>query len=448
MKRQSISSHVFFLCSLLIASLSWQTVLSQSTGDQNLPALRWRLVGPLRAGWASSAVGIADRPNTFYFGAVAGGVWKTVNAGRSWQPLMQQEAAASIGALDLAPSDPNVLYAGTGQVTMRYDVASGNGVYRTGDGGETWHHLGLDETRHIGRILIDPKDADRVLVAALGHAFDANPERGVYLTKDGGKSWQQVLFVNDETGAVDLAWDAEHPAVVYAALWQFRQHPWLDYFQPQEGPGSAIYKSTDGGEHWRKLPGKGLPAGPLGRVGLATPRGGSGKTVYATVAASKGAGFYRSDDGGESWSLLNSDSELSSDYFCRITVAPDNPEVVYVMGRSIHRSDDGGHNFTISKGSPGGDDYHLLWINPKHPDHMITAADQGTVVSVDDGQTWSSWYNQPTGQFYHLAADDQFPYHIYSGQQDNGTVHIVSRGPYGVIEERDWHPVGGDERDY
>lgn len=361
---------------------------------------------------------------------------------------MQHEAVSSVGALDLAPSDPNILYVGTGQATTRYDIASGNGVYRSDDGGATWKHLGLDETHHIGRILIDPKRADRVLVAAMGHAFDANPERGIYLTENGGKSWQHVLSVNDETGAVDLAWDPEHPAVVYAALWQFRQHPWLDYFQPQEGPGSGIYKSEDGGVHWQKLPGNGLPAGPLGRIGLATPYGGSGKTVYATVAASKGAGFYRSDDGGQNWSLLNSDGELTSDYFCRVTVAPDNPEVVYVMGRSIHRSEDGGRNFTIVKGSPGGDDYHFMWINPAHPDHMITAADQGTVVSVDGGKTWSSWYNQPTGQFYHLAADDQFPYKIYSGQQDNGTVRIASRGPYGVIEERDWHPTGGDERDY
>ncbi len=420
----------------------------QSDGPAVLPEMRWRLVGPFRGGWASAAVGIAEKPNTFYFGAVAGGVWKTENAGRTWQPLMQHEAAASVGAMDVAPSQPNILYVGTGQVTMRYDVASGNGVYRSDDGGKTWQHLGLEETRHIGRVLIDPGDPDRVLVAAMGHAFDANPERGIYLTEDGGKHWQHVLSVNDETGAVDLAWDPQHPVIVYAALWQFRQHPWLDYFQAQEGPGSGIYKSEDSGRTWQKLSGKGLPAGPLGRVGLATPPGGHGKTVYATVAASKGAGFYRSDDSGQSWTLLNENPELSSDYFCRVTVAPDNPEKIYVMGRSIHLSEDGGHTFNIIKGSPGGDDYHFLWINPAHPDHMITASDQGTVATVDGGQTWSSWYNQPTGQFYHLAADDQFPYKIYSGQQDNGTVQILSRGPYGVIEERDWHPVGGDERDY
>ncbi len=439
-----------FLCMLLMFGVFFvdSSIVAQTNDAVILPELRWRLVGPFRGGWASVAVGIPEKPNTFYFGAVAGGVWKTENAGRTWQPLMQHEAAASIGAMDIAPSQPNIIYVGTGQVTMRYDVVSGNGVYRSDDGGKTWIHLGLAETRHIGRILVDPGDPDRVLVAAMGHAFDANPERGIYLTENGGKSWRQVLFVDENTGAVDFARDPQHPTVVYAALWQFRQHPWLDYFQPQEGPGSGIYKSEDGGETWEKLSGKGLPEGPLGRVGLATPRGGGGKTVYAAVAASKGGGFYRSDDSGQTWTLINRDPELSSDYFCRVTVAPDNPEVVYVMARSIHRSDDGGHHFSIIKGSPGGDDYHFLWINPLHPDHMITASDQGTVVTVDGGKSWSSWYNQPTGQFYHLAADDQFPYKIYSGQQDNGTVQILSRGPYGVIEERDWHPVGGDERDY
>ncbi len=433
---------------MLAVTLFHSTAKAQPDKGVILPDLRWRLVGPFRGGWASVAVGIPEKPNTFYFGAVDGGVWKTENAGRTWQPLMQHETAASVGAMDIASSQPNIIYVGTGQVTMRYDIVSGNGVYRSDDGGQTWKHLGLEETRHIGRILVDPRDPNRVLVAAMGHAFEPNPERGVYLTEDGGKSWQRVLFVDENTGAVDLARDPLHPMVVYAALWQFRQHPWLDYFQRQEGPGSGIYRSDDGGKTWRTVPGEGLPPGPLGRIGLATPRGGAGKTVYATVSASKGAGFYRSDDGGKTWKRLNSDPELTGDYFCRVTVAPDNPEVVYVMGRSIHRSQDGGHTFSIIKGSPGGDDYHFLWINPLHPDHMITASDQGTVVTVDGGKTWSSWYNQPTGQFYHLAADEQFPYRIYSGQQDNGTVQILSRGPYGVIEERDWHPVGGHERDY
>ena len=421
------------------------------------PELHWRLVGPYRAGWATAAAGVPDAPNTFYFGAAGGGVWRTLDAGRTWQPELQHETAAAVGALAIAPSNGRVLYVGTGQVDARYDLLAGDGVYRSDDGGETWAHVGLAATRHIGAILIDPSDPNRVLVAALGHVFGANPERGVYLSADGGQHWEQVLHVDNETGAVDLAWDPLHPAVVYAATWQMRMHPWLDYFQPQAGPGSGIYKSDDGGLHWRPL--AGLPAGPLGRIGLAVARGTGGAIVYASIAvegsaltsaaAPRGkAGLYRSDDGGATWQLVNDDPSLASSYFGRVTVAPDDANVVYVMGRSIRRSTDGGRHFDFFKGAPGGDDYHALWINPTDPLHMITGSDQGAVVTVNGGASWSSWYNQPTGQFYHLAADDRFPYWIYSGQQDNGTVAIASRGPYGVIEGRDWHPVGGDERDY
>ncbi|HKK47188.1 MAG TPA: hypothetical protein VJ964_16795, partial [Balneolaceae bacterium] len=297
---------------------------------------------------------------------------------------------------------------------------------------------------------MDPNDANHVLVAALGHMFGPNPERGVFETMDGGQHWQKVLFVNNSTGAVDIAADPKNPKIIYASTWQMSLHPWLDYFQPHVGTGSGIYKSTDGGAHWTKIPGKGFPSGAsVGRIGLGVPSGSNGQTVYAVVTTSNGkGGFYRSDDGGDSWTLVNDDAELPNDYFCRITVSPDNPRKVWVMARSMHVSTDGGKHFRIIKGSPGGDDYHYLWINPKHPEYMISGADQGAAVSVDGGATWSSWYNQPTGQFYHIAVDDQFPYHIYSGQQDNGTVEIKNRGPYGVIEERDWHPVGGDERDY
>jgi photosystem II stability/assembly factor-like uncharacterized protein len=411
--------------------------------------MHWRLVGPFRAGWATVAAGVADQPNTFYFGAAGGGVWKTNDAGVTWQALMQHEKSSSIGALAVAPSNPNIIYAGTGQVTTRYDILSGNGVYRSDDAGKTWKHLGLDATHHCGAILVDPENPDRVLVAAMGQTFASNPERGVYLTRDGGKNWQRVLFVNDETGAVDLAHDPLNPFIVYASTWQFRQHPWLDYFEPQVGPGSGIYKSTDRGEHWNKLSGNGLPAGALGRIGLAVARGSKGNVVYSTVIAQQGGtGFYRSTDGGKAWRLMNSDSELASSYFGHLTVAPDNPNIVYVMGRSIRRTTDGGAHFTIFKGAPGGDDYHFLWINPSQPSYMISGADQGATITVNGGESWSDWYNQPTGQFYHLGADDQFPYRIYSGQQDNGTISLSSRGPSGVIEERDWRPTGGEERGY
>ncbi|HEV8481881.1 MAG TPA: hypothetical protein VGR66_13945, partial [Candidatus Eisenbacteria bacterium] len=380
--------------------------------------LHWRQIGPYRAGWATSVAGLTDDPRMYYFGAAGGGVWRTTNAGQTWQPLMQHESAAAVGAIAIAPSNPRVLYVGTGQEGMRYDLMSGDGVFRSDDAGETWKHAGLEATRHIGAILIDPRDPDRVLVAAIGHAFGPNPERGVYLTTDGGRRWQPVLQAGDSVGAVDLASDPSEPRVVYAALWQMRLHPWLDYFQPQIGSGSGIYRSTDGGSHWTRLE-SGLPQGRVGRIGLAVASKSRGRIAYAVVAVGPGpaggGGLYRTSDGGDHWEHVNADASLGNAYFGRMTVAPDDPNTVYVMGQSIQRSRDGGRHFEVMRGSPGGDDYHHLWINPRDPRAMIAGSDQGAAVSLDGGATWSSWYNQPTGQFYHLAADDRFPYHIYSG---------------------------------
>jgi photosystem II stability/assembly factor-like uncharacterized protein len=414
--------------------------------------LRWRPIGPFRGGWASAVAGVPDSVHTFYFGGAGGGVWKTDDAGTTWRALMQHERSAAIGALAVAPTQPRTLYVGTGQPDSRYDVASGDGIYRSDDGGETWRHRGLEATRHVGAILVDPHDPERVLVAALGSAFARNPERGVYLTIDGGRSWRGVLQPGDSVGAVDLAMDPAEPRVVYAATWQRRLHPWLDYFQPQVGEGSGLWRSEDRGEHWTRLVG-GLPRGPLGRIGVAVAPGSRGRIVYAVVAATAakprepGGGLYRSNDRGEHWTLVNADPSLASSYFGRLTVAPGDSNTIYVMGQSIRRSRDGGAHFEVMRGSPGGDDYHALWINPRNASAMISGSDQGAAVSLNGGATWSSWYNQPTGQFYHLAADDRFPYHVYSGQQDNGTVEIATRGGYGAIQERDWHPVGGDERD-
>ncbi|MBN2614270.1 MAG: hypothetical protein JXR71_01125 [Bacteroidales bacterium] len=448
-KRRPSIKQAFILIPAILFVLIPFHLFSQNIPEKAYADLHWRLAGPFRAGWSTMAEGIPGKPNTYYFGAAGGGVWKTTDAGRTWQPLMQDQQASSIGALAIAPSNPKVIYAGTGQVAVRYDILDGDGIYKSTDGGKTWKNVGLKNSRHIGRILIDPHNPNRVLVAALGNVFKPNEERGIFLTTDGGKTWKQVLFVNKNTGAVDLASDPENPSIIYAALWQMRMHPWLDYFAPQIGPGSGIYKSTDGGLHWNKLTGNGLPRVNLGRIGLAVARNSNGLIVYATIQAAKGqSGLYRSDDGGKNWQYANSDASLADSYFCRVTVNPKNPDIVYVMGRSIKRSDDGGKHFNVFKGSPGGDDYHFLWINPSDTTHMVTASDQGTAVTVNNGESWSSWYNQPTGQFYHVAVDDRFPYSIYSGQQDNGTVKILSRGPYGVISIRDWHPVGGDERDY
>ena len=442
-----LKNHYFYLSLLIFSIIS--SSFSQTILEKTYAGMKWRLVGPYRAGWGTMAEGIPNEPNTFYFGGAGGGIWKTIDAGRTWQPLMQNESASAVGALAIAPSNPKIIYVGTGQVALRYDNLDGDGVFKTTDGGKTWINAGLKDTKYIGKILVDPHDPNKVLVAALGHIYGDNKERGIYLTTDGGKNWNQTLFINDSTGAVDMAYDISKPKIIYAALWQLRSRPWLDYFLPQRGNSSGIYKSSDGGLHWTKLNGTGLPKEPMGRIGLAVGQKTNAKIVYATIdAANEKSGFYSSKDGGNKWNLVNTDSELVSSYFSRVTVDPTNPLTVYVMGRSIQKSTNGGKTFEVFKGSPGGDDYHYMWINPKLPDHMITASDQGTVVTVNNGDSWSSWYNQPTGQFYHLAADDRFPYRIYSGQQDNGSVEILSQGPYGVIELRDWHPVGSDERDY
>jgi len=410
--------------------------------------LRWRLVGPLRGGWATCAEGVPDAPATYYFGAAAGGVWKTDDAGITWKPIFDRESAHSVGALAVAPSDPDVIYAGTGQIQARYDIASGDGVFRSDDAGKTWRSLGLQAMRAVGRILVDPRDPNVALVAALGHIFGPNKERGLYRTADGGKTWAQVLFVNEETGGADLAADPENPDVVYASLWQVRNYPWLSYFLPAVGPGSGLYKSTDAGRTWARLQ-NGLPSKNLGRIGLAAAKGGR---VWALVDAGdrpgpeNQGGLYRSDDAGASWTRVNATAGLGSSYINRVTVDPRNRDAVYVMGQSIRRSEDGGKTLQFFKGAPGGDDYHFLWVNPKRPEYMVTAADQGTVVSVNGGKSWSDWYNQPTAQLYHVETDDRFPYWIYSGQQDSGTVGAASRSDYGSLTYRDWNPVGGEER--
>jgi photosystem II stability/assembly factor-like uncharacterized protein len=415
---------------------------------EDYSGLRWRLVGPLRGGWGTCASGVPGQPETFYFGAADGGVFKTTDAGRTWSPLFEHEKASSIGALALAPSDPKVIYVGTGQVTSRWDLAAGAGVYRSEDGGKTWEPRGLAASRHIGRLWVDPRDANVVLVAAQGHFFGPNPERGVFRSTDGGKSWEKVLFVNDDTGAVDLSADPSAPDTIFAATWQVRFYPWLSYFTPDIGPGSGIHKSTDGGKTWTHLTGHGLPAGPLGRIGLAVAPGSRGARVYATLDAGADSGLYRSDDSGGTWSRVSSQTSFTSAYFASVTVDPRNQDTIYAMGQSIRRSTDGGKTFEFFRGAPGGDDYHFLWIDPDHSERMMVASDQGTVVTVNGGQSWGTWYNQPTGQFYHVATDDRFPYWIYSGQQDSGTVGVASRSDYGQLTFRDWHPVGGDERDY
>lgn len=433
----------------LLACSSLLTVSTTLAGPSDLTnALEWRLVGPFRAGWATVAAGAGHGSNTFYLGAAGGGVWKSDDAGITWQPVFDGVGSASVGALAVAPSRPDTLYVGMGQVTSRYDVTPGDGVYRSDDAGKTWRHLGLAGTRHIGALRIDPRNPDVAWVAALGSIFGPSAERGVYRTADGGKTWQRTLFVSERAGAVDLAVDPVDPNLVYASVWQVRHRPWLAYFTPDVGAESGLYRSSDGGVTWQKVQGGGWPQGALGRIGLAAVHRAAGTRVWAVIDAEHDGGLYRSDDGGTTWQHVSTNPELINAYFAKLEPDWADPDAVYANGRGLHRCAKGGTECEIVKGAPGGDDYHFLWVDPEHPERMITGADQGAVVTTNGGRSWSSWYNQPTGQFYKLAVDDAFPYRIFGGQQDSGTVRIASRSNDGSISFRDWRPVGGDERDY
>ncbi|HQR66077.1 MAG TPA: hypothetical protein PLB02_01670, partial [Thermoanaerobaculia bacterium] len=406
--------------------------------------MRWRLVGPFRGGRTLTATGVAGHPDRFYFGAVGGGVWRSDNAGRTWEPLFEAQPVASIGAVAVAPSDPDVLYVGSGEADMRSDISYGNGVYKSVDGGRSWTFLGLRDSRQIGQIVVDPKDPNVVFVAALGHAYGPNAERGVFRSKDGGKSWARVLFKDENTGAVDLAFQPGNSRTILAALWQTRRPPW-NVYPPSNGPGSGLWRSEDGGDTWKPVAG-GFPSEKLGRVRVAFAPSDP-RRVYA-IADAKEGGLWLSEDAGASWKKVNGDRRIWGRgwYFAGVTVDPKDPNVVYALNTGLFRSADGGKTFVPFKGAPGGDDYHRLWIDPADPRRMIVAADQGAVVTVDGGRTWSSWYNQPTAQFYHAITDDRFPYRIYGAQQDSGAVAALSRSDYRSLTRRDWQEVaaGGE----
>jgi photosystem II stability/assembly factor-like uncharacterized protein len=409
--------------------------------------LRWRMIGPFRGGRVNAVSGVPGEPATFYFGSVGGGVWKSGNSGRTWAPVFDSQPIASIGAIGVAPSNGRVVYVGTGEADMRSQISHGNGVYRSSDAGKTWTHLGLADTRQIGRIVVDPTNPDLVFVAALGHAYGANDERGVFRSRDGGATWQRVLFVNRDVGAVDLALGPANPKVVYATTWNTRRPPWSIY-PPSYGPGGGVYKSTDGGTTWKPLT-AGLPTENLGRIGIAvTPT--LPTRVYAIVDAKEG-GLYRSDDAGATWARVSADNRIWGRgwYFCKVVADPKNPDTVYVSNTSLYRSTDGGKSWTAIKGAPGGDDYHQLWIDPGDPKRMILASDQGAIVTEDGARTWSSWYNQPTAQLYHVAPDYRFPYWVTGAQQDSGAVSVRTRSPYADISNRDWSPLcAGGEAGY
>ena len=432
----------------LLLSLS-TVAAAQAIPDSFFSAMQWRCIGPHRGGRVLAVSGVRGQPNTFYFGAVGGGVWKTTDAGRTWTPIFDNQPVASIGALAVSTSDPQIIYVGSGEADMRSDISLGNGMYKSTDGGQTWSYLGLHDTRQIGRILIDPKDPNVILVAALGHGFGPNTERGVFRSTDGGKSWTRVLYKDENTGAIDLAFDPDNSRTVYASLWNVHRVPWNAY-PPVTGPGGGLYKSTDGGETWKQITGDRFPTGKVGRIGIDVPAGQHGKRIYALVDAEKESGLYVSDDAGQSWTRISNEPRILSRgwYFGEVRSDPKNPDVVYVSNVSLYQSLDGGKTFKAFRGAPGGDDYHSLWIDPENPQRMISGVDQGTLVTVNGGQTWSSWYNQPTAQFYHVAVDNQFPYWVYGAQQDSGSAAVISRSDYGQMTFRDWHPIGADESGY
>ena len=446
--------------------------------------LRWRMLGPFRGGRVAAATGVPGRPNEFYFGAVNGGVWKTIDGGRTWNPIFDGQSTASIGAITVAPSDPNTVYVGSGESTLRDSVGFGNGVYKSIDAGKTWTHLGLDETHHIGKIAVDPRNANNVLVAAIGKLYAANAERGVFKSTDGGRSWKKVLG-DDNVGAVEVVIDPSNSRVVYAGLWNTRRPPWFTY-APTNGPGGGIFKSTDGGTSWTRLT-NGLPREGIGRTGIAVAPTNPNR-VYAIVdclvpeappqsepplgappaqPAPAGArpsspppgqgGFFRSDDAGATWTRISNDPALWGRgwYFEKLAVDPTDADTVYVPNVAVNRTRDGGKTWVVLRGSPGGDDYHQPWVSAADPNTVIVASDQGAIISrnarANDPRevTWTSWLNQPTAQIYHLSVDYRFPYWVTGAQQDSGAIAVRSRGKFAEISMHDWEPIApGGESGY
>ncbi|HEY6945165.1 MAG TPA: hypothetical protein VI431_08490, partial [Candidatus Acidoferrum sp.] len=419
------------------------SVHAQTLDEKALKGMKWRQIGPFRGGRALAVAGVAGDPDTYYFGAVAGGVWKTQNGGLTWTPMTDKTGIMSIGAIAVAPSDPNVIYVGTGESCIRGNISYGDGMYKSVDGGKTWSHIGLEDSQHIAKIVVHPQNPDIMYVAALGHAYGPNEMRGVFRSNDGGKSWQKILFKDNKTGAIDLVFDPNNPHILFAALWEAQRTPWTLI---SGGPGSGLYRSGDDGATWKRLEGHGLPSGVLGRIGV-TVSGADGNRVYAIIEAEKG-GIYRSEDGGESWHLINPDHRFTQRawYFHHIFADPKNVDTVYVLNTSVSRSTDGGKSFEFVR-APHGDN-HGLWIDPTHPQWMILSNDGGATVSHDAGKSWTTEANQPTAQFYHVAADNSTPYKVYGAQQDNSTIAIATRSDGGAIDRPDWYAVGGGESGY
>jgi photosystem II stability/assembly factor-like uncharacterized protein len=408
-------------------------------------ALNYRLVGPFRGGRVVAVSGVVGQDNVYYFGAVAGGVWKTTDGGLNWEPMFDKQKGASpaIGAIAVAESDPNVIYVGTGEACIRGNIVGGNGIYKSIDAGKTWSFVGLADTHAVGRLIVNPKNPDVAFVAALGHPFADNEERGIFRTRDGGKTWEKVLYKDAKTGGIDITFDPSNPNILFAALWQARRTPWS---MDSGGTGSGLYRSADGGTTWKEVKEHGFPEGIKGRIGV-TVSGANPNRVWAVVEAEKG-GIFRSDDGGENWQLLTDDHRFRQRawYYSHIFADPKSADVLYILNTAAYRSNDGGKTFASVR-APHGDN-HGLWIDPSNPNRLIGGNDGGATISTDGAKTWTTENNQPTAQFYHVTTDNRFPYYIYGAQQDNSTVGIASASPGGGIDRTDWYDVGGGESGY
>jgi len=438
------------LC-LLTVSFPVVSVRSQQYDPRLYSEMRWRCIGPFRGGRTVAISGVPQQPNAFYMAAVNGGVWKTIDFGNTWFPIFDEQTSGSVGALAVAPSDPNILYVGSGEGLQRPDLAVGDGFYKSIDAGKTWTHLGLRDAQQITAIVVDPHNSDRVFVAVQGHPYGHNEERGIFRSLDGGKSFEKVLYKDENTGGADLVMDPGNPQVLFAALWAARVAPWeIRSGESFVIPGSGLYKSADGGATWQQIT-KGLPGGDdlLGRIGIAIAPSNP-KRMYLTAEAQKEPGIYRSDDGGESWRHVNDDHRVGGrgPGAMGIAVSPDNADLIYVANTTTWKSTDGGKTFAGFKGAPGGDDYQRIWINPNNPQTIALSSDQGAVISVNGGQTWSSWYNQPSAQFYHVTTDNRFPYWVYGAQQESGSAAVMSRSDVGELTFREWSLPGVEEYGY
>ena len=441
-RRRFLTASIIFL-----VFISCGSAFAQQFSPELFKSLHWRNIGPFRGGRTRAVAGVPTQPNVFYIAQVNGGVWKTDDYGRTWSPIFDDQPTGSVGCIAVAPSDANIIYVGSGEGLQRPDLSVGDGIYKSIDGGRTWMHLGLRDGQQIPQIAVDPRDANRILVAVAGHPYGPNEERGIFRSTDGGKTFEKVLYKDENIGGADVIFDPRNPDVAYAGLWEARQGPWEN--GAWNGTRGGVFKSTDNGKTWRQLAG-GLPANIIqANIAIAPSQP---NRVFASVALSPGLAIYRSDDAGETWTQITTDprpaGRIGGGDLAVLRVDPKNANIVYSASVVSWKSIDGGKTWTAFRGAPGGDDYQNVWINPNDTDTIILGSDQGAVITVNGGKSWSSWYNQPTAQMYHVSADNAFPYRLCSGQQESGSACVASRGNDGEITFREWHPVAAEEYGY